>query len=106
MASVRERTAEIGILRAIGYRRGHVMRIILLEAAMLSCLAGVTGWVLGLAVTYAIQALGLIGAGAVHFNPLLGPAALTMALMLGLGASALPAITAARLDPNDALRAL
>ena len=36
MGSVRERTKEIGILRAIGYRRSHVMKIIFQEALIIS----------------------------------------------------------------------
>lgn len=106
MASVRERTAEIGILRAIGFRQRHIMRIVLLEAGMLSALAGLLGWGLGLAMTYGIKAIGLIEASALHIDPMLGPAAVALALVLGLGASCFPAFTAARLDPNEALRAL
>ena len=53
MGSVRERTSEIGIFRAIGFRKSHVMRIILLEAGIISTLAGVSGYLLGLGVTKA-----------------------------------------------------
>ncbi|MBI5443560.1 MAG: ABC transporter permease, partial [Deltaproteobacteria bacterium] len=41
MGSVRERTGEIGIFRAIGFRRSHVIRIVLLEAGIVSAVAGV-----------------------------------------------------------------
>ena len=51
MGSVRERTAEIGIFRAIGFRSNHVMKIILLEAGIVSVLAGVLGYLLGLGAT-------------------------------------------------------
>ena len=44
MGSVRERTREIGIFRAIGYRRSHIIRIVLLEAAIGSALAGLLGY--------------------------------------------------------------
>jgi putative ABC transport system permease protein len=41
--SVRERKAEIGVFRAIGFRKRHVMRIILMEATLISIGAGVSG---------------------------------------------------------------
>ncbi len=43
MASVNERTREIGIFSAIGFRRSHIMKIILLEAAAVSLMAGLDG---------------------------------------------------------------
>ena len=48
MGSVRERTDEIGIFRAIGFRRSHIMRIVFLEAGIISGLAGIIGYGLGL----------------------------------------------------------
>jgi putative ABC transport system permease protein len=107
MGSVRERTDEIGIFRAIGFRRSHIMRIVFLEAGILSGLAGVIGYALGLGGAQA--ALSLLSEGhAAHvpFNPELAAGSLLLALALGLGASAYPAAMAARLDPNEALRAL
>ena len=48
MGSVRERTVEIGIFRAMGFRRAHVMRIIFLEAGIISFVAGVLGYRIGM----------------------------------------------------------
>jgi putative ABC transport system permease protein len=107
MGSVRERTDEIGIFRAIGFRRSHIMRIVFLEAGIISGLAGVIGYLLGLGSARA--ALSLFGEGhSVHvpFNPGLAAGALILALALGLIASAYPAAMAARMDPNEALRSL
>jgi len=107
MGSVRERTDEIGIFRAIGFRRTHIMRIVFLEAGIISGLAGIIGYGLGLGCAQA--ALSLLSesqGGHVPFNPELAIGSLVLALTLGLAASAYPAAMAARLDPNEALRTL
>jgi len=107
MGSVRERTAEIGIFRAIGYRRSHVMQIILLEAAVVSALAGVLGYLVGLGATkLALPFFTTSHSVAVPLDPVLAGAAFALALVLGLAASLYPALLASRLDPNEALRAL
>ena len=54
MGSVNARTREIGIFRALGFRRGHVTGLILLEAIAASLLAGVLGYLAGMALSYAV----------------------------------------------------
>ncbi|MGD8295178.1 MAG: ABC transporter permease [Desulfobacterales bacterium] len=107
MGSVRERTDEIGIFRAIGFRKRHIMKIVFMEAAILSGLAGITGYFLGFGATKAALALfSESHSGNVPFSFELVASALMIALAVGLISSAYPAFMATRLDPNDALRAL
>jgi putative ABC transport system permease protein len=109
MGSVRERTVEIGIFRAMGYRKSHVLRIILLEAAMVAAVAGIAGYLAGAGATGLLLPLftqGQGGHGTISFDPIMAAAALLASIMLGIAASLYPALTASRLDPNEALRAL
>jgi len=107
MGSVRERTDEIGIFRAIGFRKRHIMKIVFMEAAILSGLAGITGYFLGFGATKAALTLfSETHSGNVPFSFELAGSALMIALAVGLISSAYPAFMAARLDPNEALRAL
>lgn len=105
MGSVRERTDEIGIFRAIGFRRSHVIKIVLIEAGIVSGLSGILGYLVGLSATR--LALNLFGSHApVSIKPELAVATIILTLLVGLMASIYPALLAARLDPNEALRAL
>jgi putative ABC transport system permease protein len=106
MASVAERTQEIGILRAVGYRRTQVARIILFEALAVNLAGGVVGWLAGFAAS---RALGPVMAQLTTPVPLdftLGAAAVVTALVLGAAGGSYPAIRAARMDPAHALRHL
>ncbi|MDJ0991691.1 MAG: FtsX-like permease family protein [Desulfobacterales bacterium] len=105
--SVRERKAEIGVFRAIGFRKRHVMRIILIEATLVSVCAGVIGYLAGMGATkLALRLFAEDPSMTLPWNPQLAAGAMAMALAVGLAASIYPALTAARMDPNDALRAL
>jgi putative ABC transport system permease protein len=107
MGSVRERTSEIGIFRAIGFRKSHVMKIILLEAGIISALAGFCGYLAGLGATRLALPFFSEGQGvSIALDPALAGGAVGLALILGLLASIYPALLAARLDPQEALRAL
>jgi putative ABC transport system permease protein len=106
-ASVRERTSEIGIFRAIGFRRSAIMGIFLGEAAILSALAGVAGYGAGLGGARLMAPLFKGGAQAAWaFDPMLPLAAVALSILLGQLASLVPAIQASRLDPATALRTL
>jgi len=107
MGAVSERTREIGIFRAIGFRRRHVTGLILIEALAASLVAGVFGYLAGMAVSRLVLPLVAEGGGVyVAWTPLLGAGAVALALAVGALASLYPALHASRMDPTEALRAL
>jgi putative ABC transport system permease protein len=103
--SVFERTQEIGVLRALGWRRVRVLRLILGESLCL----GLMGACLGIALAVVgIRALLLEPTARGFIDPDLPPAVLAFGLALGMALSLLgglyPALRAASLDPSEALR--
>lgn len=106
MGSVNERTREIGIFRAIGFRRGHVMQIILLEAMLLGVIGGILGFGIGNLIAYTIIPVVMKDGVFAGINANLGIVSIFMAVALSLLASLYPAFKASNMDPSEALRAL
>ena len=99
--SVSERTAEIGLAKALGATPGQILGLYLAEAAMLSTGGGVLGLVLGMGAAVVIDALGV----PTHVPVTFVVAALLVSLGVGLLSGILPARRASRLDPVVALGA-
>jgi putative ABC transport system permease protein len=103
--SVFERTKEIGVLRALGWTRGRVMGVILLEATALGAVGGMAGMLMGWAALHALASLpqsASIVSAALPARTLLDGFAI--AVMVGVLAGAIPAWRGARLSPVEALR--
>jgi putative ABC transport system permease protein len=107
MASVNERKREIGIFRAVGFRKSHVMHIIFLEALIMAVFAGILGYILGQGLSQIIGPI-IIGIerGKMSLDPLLAISAILLSAFVGILSCAYPAIHASKMDPTDALRAL
>ena len=101
--AVRERTSEVGLLRALGAERDQVLACFLIEAVALSLLGGLAGLAFGAGVAWVLGET--VRQLPVSFSPLFMGLALGLSIVIGLVAGILPALNAARLDPVEALRA-
>ncbi len=107
MGSVNERTTEIGVFRAIGFRKSHIMRIILLEATIVSLLAGFLGYAAGMGgAKLALPLMAESRNAHLIWESTVAFGSIGLALVLGLLASLYPALHASKMDPTEALRAL
>jgi putative ABC transport system permease protein len=101
LVSVRERTREIGIRKAVGARGRDILAQFLVEALTLSLLGGLIGIAVGLGVSAVI---GQIAGWGFAFSPTTVLAAVLFSLLVGVVFGVWPARQAARLDPIGALR--
>jgi putative ABC transport system permease protein len=101
--AVTERTAEIGLLRALGAREKQVLTLFLSEAMILSALGGLLGLLIGVGIAQGLHLL--FPALPVHTPWLYAVLAELTAITIGLAAGVVPAMRAARLDPVEALHA-
>ena len=101
--AVRERTREIGLIRALGATRGQVLGLFLGEAALLAALGGAAGLVVGIGGAQLLHLA--VPALPVHTPLLYVVLAESVAVLIGLLAGVLPARRAAAMAPVDALRA-
>jgi putative ABC transport system permease protein len=106
LSRVRDRRGEIGIFRAVGYRRSHIFKVILLENLALALLGGGVG--VGLAVLLSSP----VARSVAQVRSTLAPSALDLglamaaALVVVLIATLYPAWQASRLSPSLAMRRL
>jgi putative ABC transport system permease protein len=106
--SVMERTREIGLLKALGFRNGVVMTTFLIESALIGLIGGTIGIIAGIGGAQVLTTLLPFGPTPGSFRPVLLPSDIATVFLLSLFLSVLaglyPAWRAARLDPIVALR--
>jgi ABC-type antimicrobial peptide transport system, permease component len=101
--AVSERVSEIGLLRAIGAERSHIVRFFLSEAMVLGGLGGAAGVVVGIVLVQLLETL--VPALPVKLAWSYLALAFALSLLIGLLAGVIPAMRAANLEPLEALRA-
>jgi lipoprotein-releasing system permease protein len=108
VVSVIQRSKDIGILRAMGARRGQIMRVFLIQGGLLGFGGSLIGAVLGLGALVYWHAIARQADGKELFplilDPMLVAGAAVLATIIGVMAAAMPALRAARLDPVVAIR--
>jgi putative ABC transport system permease protein len=112
-AIVAERRRELGLLKAIGARRGQIIGMLLAEAAIATAIGGILGSALGFllmrsfehSLVYYLQGLGIpfvwLGASTIS---LIAIACVLLASLIGAAGALLPAWRASRADPYDLIR--
>jgi putative ABC transport system permease protein len=101
LASVTERTREIGIRRALGAKRRDIITQFLVETVMLSGAGGVIGVLLGISIPYIVTYFADMVTIVTLWSPMI---AFTISALVGVIFGIYPAMRAADMDPVEALR--
>ncbi len=107
---VNERQRELGLLRSMGARKSHVFKLIVTEAIIISLMGGLVGLISGSALLVTFKSLILHSLKLPYLLPpvstlielVLG--AVIFSMLTGLLASLLPAVSASRMEPYEAIR--
>jgi len=100
MMSVKEKTREIGTMRAIGTSRGTVLRLIFYESLILSALGGILGLMAVFPASYLLD----IPITATLLSPLVFTRVVVLIFLTGVFSGLLPGFLVTRISPLEALR--
>ncbi|MFW5902730.1 MAG: ABC transporter permease [archaeon] len=102
LMSVMERTREFGVLKAMGWTKKDIMKLITTESILLGIIGGLIGTILGIGTAIMMERTAL--SFPIVVTPQLIIIAISLSIILGLIGGAYPAWKAAKLDPVDAIR--
>lgn len=101
LVSVTERTREIGLKKALGAKKRHILFQFLTEAAVLTSVGGLLGVVAGIGLSRIIARLAEVP---VAISPAAAAVAVLFSMIVGILFGWIPSVKAANLNPIDALR--
>lgn len=101
LVTVAERTREIGVRKAVGANRRHILTQFLLESIILTLVAGVIGVGVGILLS---RAIALIGSIQTAVTPIVILIAVSVSIAVGVFFGVFPAMKASKLNPVEALR--
>ncbi len=101
--TINDRIAEIGIFRAIGFRRRHILSILIREIVLVSLFGGVLGYLLGELTPTLLGPMAFQKTVTFQFHPLMALVAVSASVLIGIISIVFPARRAVQLDPLDAL---
>lgn len=104
--SLVERTREIGLLRAVGFRKTHITVQLLVEIGAVSVIGGLMGWLLGTLGGWAALPYFAEAESSFEARLTLIPISVIAAAALGVLSSLYPIVRASRLDPAEAVRSV
>ena len=102
--SVYERTREIGVLRAVGWKSRRILTMIMGESLILTLSSGIIGSAIGVLVIELLAGLGILGSIIPVYSIETFVQAFALAMVVGLIGGFYPAYRASRLPPTEALR--
>ena len=106
--AILERTREIGVMKAIGAKRSHILQIFLIESGIYGFVGGAIGILIGIGIGKGVQYIAAYALGSdllqakISFTLVFG--ALAFSFAVGILSGIAPALPASRLNPVDALR--
>jgi putative ABC transport system permease protein len=100
--SVKERTREIGLRKALGAKRRTILLQFLIESVMICLIGGLIGLVTAVTITFSVEKL--FPDFPVQLSPALVLISLAVSVATGIASGLAPAVTASKLDPADSLR--
>jgi putative ABC transport system permease protein len=105
VASVNERTKDIGIMRAVGASGGQIMRIFIYEAVIIGLIGGVLGYLAGTGLAYILGPSIFAGVD-VAYVPAYLPLSIALATVIAVASIVYPALRASRLKVADSFKSL
>jgi len=104
MKSVSDRTREIGVLKAVGWDKRRILRLIIGESMILAAIGTFIGLIIGLGIAEVLTSSNILHGIQLAFSGNLLLRAVGVALFLGIVGGLYPAYRASRLSPTEALR--